>query len=128
MAWSGDRKPYPQTGKVPAVGNTVDVKDASYTNTIGAVERKKVWTDPEVDPSEDALLLRASNSDSDAEMEHLRCQEVGSSTSYKRPVFHSRTCVDFADLVHAGTAGCGSRYQAKLDGCRPPAKGRSGAQ
>jgi hypothetical protein len=37
--------------KLPAVGNTVDVKSASYTNTIGAVELKTVWTDPDFDPS-----------------------------------------------------------------------------
>jgi hypothetical protein len=50
VVWSGSRQPDPSTGKVPAVGNTVDVKNASYTNTIGAVELKKVWTDPEFDP------------------------------------------------------------------------------
>ena len=51
MAWSGNRKPDPVTGKVPAVGNTVDVKNATYTNSIGAVELKRVWRDPEFDPS-----------------------------------------------------------------------------
>jgi hypothetical protein len=51
VAWSGNRKPDPATGKVPAVGNTVDVKNATYTNSIGAVELKKVWRDPEFDPS-----------------------------------------------------------------------------
>jgi hypothetical protein len=51
VAWSGSRKPDPVTGKVPPVGNTVDVKNASYTNTIGDVELKTVWKDPEFDPS-----------------------------------------------------------------------------
>ena len=51
VAWSGNRTPDPKTGKVPAVGNTVDIKTATYTNTIGAVELKKVWKDPEFDPS-----------------------------------------------------------------------------
>ncbi len=51
VAWSGNRTPDPKTGKVPAVGSTVDVKAATYTNTIGAVELKKVWKDPEFDPS-----------------------------------------------------------------------------
>jgi hypothetical protein len=50
VAWSENRKPDSATGKVPAVGNTVDIKNASYTNTIGAVELKKVWKDPEFDP------------------------------------------------------------------------------
>jgi hypothetical protein len=51
VVWSGDRKRDKWTGRVGAVGNTVDVENASYTNTIGAVELKAVWTDPEFDPS-----------------------------------------------------------------------------
>jgi Protein of unknown function (DUF3604) len=50
VAWSGDRKLDPKTHKVPAVGDTVDIKTATYTNTIGSVELKKVWKDPEFDP------------------------------------------------------------------------------
>ena len=49
--WSGDRKPDPKTGKVPAVGNTVDIKTATYTNNIGAVELIGEWTDPAFDPT-----------------------------------------------------------------------------
>src|SRR5215469_13370410 len=49
VAWSGDRKPDPKTGKVPAVGNTVDLKTATYTNTIGATELSGFWQDPEFD-------------------------------------------------------------------------------
>jgi hypothetical protein len=55
VAWSGNRKRDPATGRVAAVGSTVDVKNASYTNTIGATELKAVWTDPEFDPSLDAF-------------------------------------------------------------------------
>jgi hypothetical protein len=49
VAWSGDRKPDPKTGKVPAVGNTVDVKTATYTNTIGSTELSANWQDPDFD-------------------------------------------------------------------------------
>ncbi len=51
VVWSGDRKPDPKTGKVPAVGNTVDVKTATYTNSIGSVELLGEWTDPSFDPN-----------------------------------------------------------------------------
>jgi hypothetical protein len=48
IAWSDSRKPGPD-GKVPAVGNTVDLKTAQYTNAIGAPELAAAWTDPEFD-------------------------------------------------------------------------------
>ena len=51
VAWSGERVPDAATGKLPPVGNTVDITKATYTNDIGAVELKSVWTDPEFDAS-----------------------------------------------------------------------------
>jgi hypothetical protein len=50
VAWSGKRSLDPSTGKLPAVGNTVNLKTGHYTNDIGAAELKFVWTDPEFDP------------------------------------------------------------------------------
>ena len=55
VAWAGKRKPDPATGKVPSIGHTVNLAKATYTNTIGAVELKTVWTDPEFHPSLDAF-------------------------------------------------------------------------
>jgi hypothetical protein len=55
VAWSGDRQPDPVTGKLSPVGNTVDITKATYTNDIGAVELKAVWTDPEFDASQHAF-------------------------------------------------------------------------
>jgi Protein of unknown function (DUF3604) len=55
VAWSGGRKPDAKTGKVPAVGNTVDVENATWTNTIGAPELIAVWRDPEFDSSQPAF-------------------------------------------------------------------------
>jgi hypothetical protein len=55
VAWAGDRKPDFVTGKVPPIGSSVDIANATYTNTIGNVELKSVWTDPDFDPSVDAF-------------------------------------------------------------------------
>ena len=54
VAWSGDRKPG-KDGKLPAVGNTVDVKKATWTNSIGAPELVTTWEDPDFDPKEKAF-------------------------------------------------------------------------
>jgi hypothetical protein len=51
---SGDRKPG-RDGKLPSIGNTVDVGNATYSNSIGAVELMARWTDPEFDPKRPAL-------------------------------------------------------------------------
>jgi hypothetical protein len=51
VAWSGDRK-IDSTGKLPLVGNTVDVTHATYTNSIGAPTFNTAWTDPEFKPDE----------------------------------------------------------------------------
>jgi hypothetical protein len=55
VAWSGDRKPDPKTGKLPPVGNTVNEAEASWTNTIGAPELVAVWKDPGFDAKERAF-------------------------------------------------------------------------
>ncbi|WP_340318290.1 DUF3604 domain-containing protein [Rhizorhabdus argentea] len=55
VALSNGRKVNPKTGKAPPVGSTVNVADASYTNSIGAPELATVWTDPDFDPNQRAF-------------------------------------------------------------------------
>jgi hypothetical protein len=52
VAWGdADRRSLDAEGKLPAVGDTVDIENATWTNTIGDPELITVWTDPDFDPS-----------------------------------------------------------------------------
>jgi hypothetical protein len=54
VVWSGDRKPG-SDGKLAPVGDTVDVANATWTNTIGSPELIGVWSDPDFDAAERAF-------------------------------------------------------------------------
>ncbi len=51
VALSDNRK-LGRNGKAKVVGSTVDIGDASYTNSIGDPELAVVWTDPDFNPEE----------------------------------------------------------------------------
>jgi len=55
VALSDDRKADKKTGKVADVGNTVDIKKATYTNDIGDTQLSTIWTDPDFDPKQKAV-------------------------------------------------------------------------
>ena len=55
IAWSDDRIQDPNTGKLPPVGNTVNIPEATWTNTIGDVQLSIVWQDPDFDKIESAF-------------------------------------------------------------------------
>jgi hypothetical protein len=54
VAWSDDRKPL-HDGKLPPVGNTVNVADATYTNSIGEPYLSVYWIDPAFDVKQRAF-------------------------------------------------------------------------
>jgi len=54
IAWAGDRQP-DAGGRLPGLGNTVNVANASYTNTIGEAQFSALWQDPEFKPGQSAF-------------------------------------------------------------------------
>ena len=54
VVWS-DGRVAGADGKLPPVGSTVDVANATWANTIGSPELIAVWTDPDFDPTEPAF-------------------------------------------------------------------------
>jgi hypothetical protein len=56
VVWGdSERRSLDADGKLPPVGNTVDVENATWTNTIGDPELITVWTDPDFDPGQRAF-------------------------------------------------------------------------
>jgi hypothetical protein len=55
VAFAGNRRPDPKTGKLPPIGFTVNLKDATYTNSIGAPMLATLWADPDFDPNVQAF-------------------------------------------------------------------------
>jgi hypothetical protein len=57
VAWSDpeNRRPDPSSGKLPPVGSSVSVADATYANSIGADQLVAAWTDSDFDPIERAF-------------------------------------------------------------------------
>jgi hypothetical protein len=56
VAWGDAERRKPGVdGKLPPVGDTVDLASATYANTIGDPELIAVWTDPEFDPKQRAF-------------------------------------------------------------------------
>ena len=52
---AGNRRADPATGKAPALGSTVDLATARFTNSVGATELTALWRDPEFKAAQPAL-------------------------------------------------------------------------
>ena len=54
VVWAGDRA-IAGNGKLPAIGSTVDIPNATYTNDIGDVRLQSIWKDPSFDADQPAF-------------------------------------------------------------------------
>jgi len=54
VVWSDERK-LSSDGSLARLESTVSLKDATYTNTNGAIELKTIWTDPEYNIGKEAM-------------------------------------------------------------------------
>ena len=56
VSWSdADKRPRGANGKVPSVGSSVNEREATYTNDIGATTLTSHWSDPSFDPAQKAF-------------------------------------------------------------------------
>ncbi|MCU7844106.1 MAG: DUF3604 domain-containing protein [Candidatus Thiodiazotropha sp. (ex Monitilora ramsayi)] len=101
IAWSGDRKPG-KGGKLPAVGNTVDVEAASWSNSIGAATLAGYWQDPDFDPKQSAFY-------------YIRVLEIPTPrwTTYDRKVFGVEVPENIPDSIQERAYTSPIWYQAK---------------
>ena len=100
VAWSGDRKP-DANGKLPRVGNTVDVENATWTNTIGAPELITVWKDPDFDAKQRAFYYVRVIEIPTPRWTAYDAKRFGIKPLPGHPDDHHRARLHLAHLVHA---------------------------
>ena len=54
IKWAGERT-IDTDSKLPAIGSTVNVEEATYSNSIGSTELSTMWTDPDFDAAQHAF-------------------------------------------------------------------------
>jgi hypothetical protein len=122
VAWAGARKPDPMTGRVPAIGSTVNIERRA-TRMIGAVELKATWTDPSSIPAR-RVLLRARDRDPTPRWTTIRRR------SWDRPPPSSPATVEGALVVADLYTPTSTRARPRRtpDGRRAQAAGRDAAR
>ncbi len=119
VVWAGNRKP-DKDGKLPPVGDTVDVARATFTNTIGTAELATVWKDPDFRAAPARLLLRARHRDPDPPLDRVRPGALRREDERRRPDEAAGARMDVADLVLADLSRRSASTLAAGSRLRPP--------
>jgi hypothetical protein len=102
VAWSDPQARKPGVdGKLPPVGNTVNVPDASYTNSIGTPELFTVWSDPDFDPTLRAFYYARVIDIPTPRWTAYDAKHFGVAMPSEAPHDDPGTSLHFADLVYA---------------------------
>jgi len=83
------------------VGSTVDIENASYTNSIGEPLLGAYWEDLTFDPKQRALLLRARDRDPEAALDRLRPEVLRHQDARGHEADGAGPGLHLPDLVHA---------------------------
>jgi hypothetical protein len=84
VAWSEGRE-LDANGKLSAVGSTANVRTGKTANTIGAEQLATVWTDPEFDPSSNAMYYARVLQIPTVRHSQLDAVALGIETPYEGP-------------------------------------------
>lgn len=84
VVWSDDRQ-LDGDGKLPAVGNTANIRTGKTTDTIGATELATVWIDPEFDPAQSAFYYARVLQIPTVRHSQLDAIALGIATPYEGP-------------------------------------------
>ena len=125
VVWSGDRKPG-KDGKVPAVGNTVDLKKATYTNAIGSGGADRQLDRHALRREAARALLRPGPADPDPALEHLRRGTGRPAAARGRAGDGPGAGLDLADLVHADKGEVAMGIGTKVDDAKDKAIHKGG--
>ncbi len=101
LAWSGTRRRDPKSGKVPPVGNTVNVEGGDVLQRDRRAGPAGVLAGPRLRPRAARVLLRTRARDPDATLDDLRRKGVRCGAARRCAGEHSGTGVHHADLVYA---------------------------